>query len=111
VTIGSYFILSVSFTASKDAGDALFLSDNLTNSMNGARFSTWDHDDDSSVSRHCARDMQAGWWFSSCGFANPNGLWQPNDPYDGVTAPSIWWGSTLFKTYAVKSIDIKLKVM
>ena len=81
-----------------------------TNSMNGQMFSTWDRDQDSSAGSHCAQDMQAGWWFSDCGLANPNGVWAFTGNYSrNLTVPSIWWGVGQFSSLAIEEISFKLK--
>eukprot|EP00079_Xenopus_tropicalis_P022329 XP_012814188.1 PREDICTED: angiopoietin-related protein 1-like isoform X1 [Xenopus tropicalis] len=83
---------------SGNAGDA-FRTGN--NNQDGNFFTTKDKDNDkcnpckigdtrfSSCSRY---QSSSGWWFSSCGNANLNGQWRPEENNVGW-ASSVYWGS------------------
>ncbi len=44
----------------------------LLSSLNGARFSALDQDNDAVVDTNCAAHLHGGWWFTDCDTANPN---------------------------------------
>ena len=46
------------YPATKRAGDALYISGDSQHSISGARFSTWDRDQDNSTINHCAQELQ-----------------------------------------------------
>jgi hypothetical protein len=73
LSLGSY---------SGTAGDAL-------TSHAGAAFSTYDDDNDSAAGS-CAQQYLGGWWYTTCGTANLNGVQSPGDPMDGV-----YWSSSV----------------
>ena len=52
------------------------MSDCLT-PLKGVPFSTFDRDNDNSVS-NCALDFQVGWWFDACALCNPLGKLKAN---------------------------------
>ncbi|XP_061769696.1 fibrinogen alpha chain [Nerophis ophidion] len=54
---------------SGDAGDA------LTAAHHGAKFSTWDTDNDSTA-LNCAATRGGGWWYDQCQSANLNAIYQ-----------------------------------
>ncbi|KAK3787345.1 hypothetical protein RRG08_065346 [Elysia crispata] len=42
---------------------------------NGKSFSTYDSDNDSSISRNCAQVYSGAWWYNNCYNSNLNGKW------------------------------------
>ena len=67
------------------AGDSLSL-------LHGAKFSTWDRDNDAAPNRNCAEAMHGGWWFKRCNHGNPN------------SKPMMWEGLA-----PIKEVEMKIK--
>ena len=88
------------------------LPDDAQNSVVGAQFSTKDRDQDKATGRHCADEMQAGWWFSDCGRANPTGpCLSGNDYQRNRSVPSIYWDAYWYGGLVVRNIGIKLRAV
>ncbi|XP_058833653.1 angiopoietin-related protein 6-like [Topomyia yanbarensis] len=69
-----------------------FVHGNAENSLdpsNGARFSTFDQDNDQHGEGSCADFYESGWWFKNCMNANLNGLYQR---YDKSNKTMNWFG-------------------
>ena len=84
---GGYAISFNGAVVNMDLGDCL-------GNLQGARFSTYDVDNDESASVHCAQQHGGGWWFKgdTCSSCNPLGPIIP--PLDGrrkgVSGESFW---------------------
>ena len=67
---------------SGNAGDAMILNQGIE-SANGTQFSTFDMDNDNSVT-NCAEYYRTGWWMNQCMKANLNGEWKSRSYMKGV---------------------------
>ncbi|XP_031753864.1 angiopoietin 4 isoform X1 [Xenopus tropicalis] len=83
---------------SGSAGDAFRVGNS---NQDGSYFSTKDKDNDKCISckigdtrfASCSRyQSSSGWWFGSCGNANLNGQWRPEENNVGW-ASSVYWGT------------------
>ncbi|XP_063065703.1 microfibril-associated glycoprotein 4-like [Engraulis encrasicolus] len=109
---GSVFAQYTSFSVeSEDDGYRLRLGnyvdggarDSLTY-VNGYRFSTYDKDQDG-WSSNCAHAHKGGFWFYSCHYANPNGLFQKGQNYgEGIN-----WYHWKTNYYSLKSMTMKIR--
>ena len=74
------------------------LPDGLT-AHHGVRFSTPDRDNDVWEGYHCAKEWQAGWWFTNCWFSFLNGEYykQSRVKYRGI-AWNAWKSQQLRKS-------------
>ena len=52
----------------------------------GAKFSTYDNDNDSSKGGTCAITSKCGWWYYVCDANNPN-----ERPHNGQTMKNLSW--------------------
>ena len=73
------------------AGDAFIHSDH---NLNGAMFSTKDHDNDSLNNGNCAQLTQGGFWFKHCGYVRINGV-------SGVNLGFVWLQTRLSEARAL----------
>ncbi|XP_067679724.1 uncharacterized protein [Haliotis asinina] len=69
------------------------LTDVMTD-LRGAKFSTYNRDNDENAAGSCAQTHKSGWWFRNCTGCNPNGILKPvpnraKDPDD-----IFWEGDT-----------------
>lgn len=70
-------------------------------------FSTKDKDNDSHDSEDCANTYRAGWWYSNCLCANPNGEYLTgHNTQDGV---GITYERRLGHWYSLKSTQFMVK--
>lgn len=70
-------------------------------------FSTKDQDNDISDSEDCANTFRAGWWYSNCHCANPNGKYLAgNNAHFGVGITYEAWRGQL---YSLKSTQFMVK--
>lgn len=70
-------------------------------------FSTKDNNNDISISKDCANKYRAGWWYSHCHCANPNGEYLAGNNTQlavGITYEA-WWG----QLYSLKSTKLMVK--
>ena len=74
------------------AGDAITLSTNPAQTVNGMKFSTKDQDNDRK-SGHCASEWKGGWWFNSCHYTFLNGLYQSGTGWRHIVW-STWKGTS-----------------
>uniref|UniRef100_A0A673CC57 Microfibril-associated glycoprotein 4-like n=1 Tax=Sphaeramia orbicularis TaxID=375764 RepID=A0A673CC57_9TELE len=92
--------LTVTGFVNGGAGDSLGYS-------NGARFSTFDRDQDT-TSSNCARALVGAHWYKSCSHSNPNGVYRwGNDKTVG--AIGVFWYHWNGYYYSVKSISMKIR--
>ena len=82
-----------------DAGDSLRYH-------SGCKFSAFNKDQDMDKKRHCAKKMQAGWWYRSCQTANLNGRYSYNKR---TKNKSIFWNRWPSKTYSFKEVEMKIR--
>ena len=81
------------------AGDSL--SDH-----NGAKFSTFDQDNDGS-GHHCAKLFKSGWWYHNCHDSNLNGVWRArggNKEEDGIV-----WRTFTGPKYSLKTVVVAVR--
>ena len=88
-----YRLFISGYDASSTAGDSLAHSATMP-------FSTWDSDNDALCWTNCAHDRKGGWWYRSCGSANPTGLYIEHVPsyHQGNRAGMVWY--TAFDDWA-----------
>ena len=79
-----------------DAGDAMAYH-------NGKRFSTYDHDNDSSPF-NCAQDKVGGWWYNNCYQSNLNGEYLPGGKKDSAMNWYQWK-----EYYGLKATTMKIR--
>uniref|UniRef100_A0A3Q2TNZ3 Microfibril associated protein 4 n=1 Tax=Fundulus heteroclitus TaxID=8078 RepID=A0A3Q2TNZ3_FUNHE len=82
------------------AGDSLSI-------VSGQKFSTFDKDQDTWVN-NCARSFIAGFWFSDCHSANPNGVYRWGAD-DSLYAIGVEWISWKGRGYSLKAISMKIR--
>ncbi|XP_060600056.1 fibrinogen-like protein 1 [Ruditapes philippinarum] len=74
---------------------------------NGAMFSTYDRDHDTSRTMNCAKSNHGAWWYNSCHYSNLNGQYY-NQPgkmhYTGIN----WWDWKK-KYYSLKKVEMKFR--
>ncbi|XP_067679727.1 angiopoietin-4-like [Haliotis asinina] len=58
--------------------------------LRGARFSTYDRDNDENAAGSCAQTHKSGWWFRDCTRCNPNGILKPI-PKEATDPDVIFW--------------------
>ncbi|XP_007565282.1 microfibril-associated glycoprotein 4-like [Poecilia formosa] len=82
------------------AGDSL-------SHISGQKFSTFDKDQDTWVN-NCARSFLAGFWYSDCHSANPNGvyLWGSDSTHYAIGVEWISWKG---RAYSLKAISMKIR--
>lgn len=75
--------------------------------ISGQKFSTFDKDQDTWVN-NCARSFLAGFWYSDCHSANPNGvyLWGADST---LYAIGVEWTSWKGRGYSLKAISMKIR--
>lgn len=75
--------------------------------INNMMFSTKDQDNDINYSQDCANTFRAGWWYSKCHCANPNGKYLAgNNAHFGVGITYEAWRGQL---YSLKSTQFMVK--
>ncbi|XP_041934268.1 microfibril-associated glycoprotein 4-like isoform X1 [Alosa sapidissima] len=89
--------LHVSGFRNGGAGDSLTYA-------NGEKFSTFDKDQDS-WGNNCALTRRGGFWFKSCQYTNPNGLYL----WGEVTDIGLHWYHWKSNYYSLKSISMKMR--
>ncbi|XP_067673341.1 ficolin-1-like [Haliotis asinina] len=73
----------------------------------GAKFSTYDVDNDNDSGDNCANIHQSGWWFTTCAGYNPTGQPQPPSVQYKTSDPTqLSWPHTL--NYSAVRVDIFL---
>lgn len=82
-------------------------SGNSLSLIDGQKFSTFDKDQDTWVN-NCARSFLAGFWYSDCHDANPNGvyLWGADST---LYAIGVEWISWKGRGYSLKAISMKIR--
>ncbi|KAL2086386.1 hypothetical protein ACEWY4_017445 [Coilia grayii] len=73
--------------------------------VNGYKFSTYDKDQDGSSS-NCADTYHGGFWFYSCHYTNPTGLYKGKGQ---ATPDQMSWYHWKSRYYSLKSIMMKIK--
>ena len=76
--------------------------DSFTND-NGKRFTTKDNDNDAYRWSNCAIIKTGAWWYGSCGYSNPNGVYGNYTDGSGI----LWL--TWKGPYALKYIQFKIR--
>lgn len=79
------------------AGDSFFY-------QNNAQFSTYDNDHDTNMFKHCAGIYKAGWWYTSCHFANLNGEYGNDNQLEGIN-----WLTWTGVSYSMKEARMMLR--
>jgi hypothetical protein len=86
-----------------DAGNALGGEEHgiLDYNHNGAKFSTYDNDNDKSLTRSCAKNFHGGWWYNDCHSVNINGEYNNTGSGEGVN-----WNDW---TYSLRFTEMKIR--
>ncbi|XP_073346340.1 microfibril-associated glycoprotein 4-like [Pagrus major] len=94
------YLLKVSGFINGGAGDALSYN-------NGQKFSTFDKDQDP-WSANCARSFLGAFWYKSCHYTNPNGVyrWGADKTLHAV---GVEWYQWKGYDYSLKSISMKIR--
>ena len=95
-----YTLMISGYDKSSNAGDSF-------SSHNGAKFSTFDHDNDEKPDGSCAQRYKSGWWFKNCFDANLNGVW-----IEGGSAPKsdgISWELFGGDKYSLKTVVMAIR--
>ncbi|MEQ2203915.1 hypothetical protein XENOCAPTIV_005280 [Xenoophorus captivus] len=82
------------------AGDSL-------SHISGQKFSTFDKDQDT-WEKNCAQTFIAGFWFSDCHSANPNGVYRWGAD-NSLYAIGVEWISWKGRGYSLKAISMKIR--
>uniref|UniRef100_A0A914WZ86 Fibrinogen C-terminal domain-containing protein n=1 Tax=Plectus sambesii TaxID=2011161 RepID=A0A914WZ86_9BILA len=97
--------------SSGTAGDSLTYSEPQFN-QNGTRFTTKDSDNDNFPVGNCADYYQGGWWYSSCGRSDLNGVYAATCVYQDSKPfqTGVYWGSKWQNQfYGPKFVEMKLR--
>ncbi|KAL6482460.1 hypothetical protein MHYP_G00105400 [Metynnis hypsauchen] len=75
---------------------------------NGQKFSTFDKDQDSDISKNCAKTYLGAFWYSNCHTTNPNGiyLWGRDGTIYAIGDVWYYWKGI---DYGLKSITMKIR--
>ena len=74
------------------------------------QFSSRDVDNDEVPSMHCAADMHCGgWWYSSCTYANPNGVYYPSSSVTPGSCDGLSWYNWKGFNYSLKSTVLRIQ--
>ncbi|XP_077357476.1 fibrinogen beta chain [Festucalex cinctus] len=101
-----------------DGALELFGENRTMTRHNGAKFSTYDRDNDNwnpgDPSKQCAREDGGGWWYNRCHSANPNGRYYVGGAYTkGMakhgTDDGIVWMNWKGSWYSLKAINMKIR--
>ncbi|KAL4229349.1 Microfibril-associated glycoprotein 4 [Mactra antiquata] len=76
---------------------------------NGAKFSTYDFDNDIASDRDCADEGQGGWWYVMCYDSNLNGPYSHSSYVNVVNDAGITWASCWGYGYSLKRVEMKVK--
>uniref|UniRef100_A0A667YFX0 Microfibril associated protein 4 n=1 Tax=Myripristis murdjan TaxID=586833 RepID=A0A667YFX0_9TELE len=93
--------LQVSGFTDGGAGDSLAYH-------NGQKFSTMDKDQDSYSSTHCARARLGAFWYNSCHYANPNGIYRRGAD-STISYVGVEWYTFKGYQYSLKSFSMKIR--
>ena len=101
------------FSGYSQTSDRL-VKDMFPNVYNGAKFTTWDRDNDSLGSRNCATQKhRGGWWYTGCGPTNLNGNYEGDvtTTNTGILVLNIDFvtGLGIPRTKAVKSVEMIIR--
>ncbi|XP_061563947.1 microfibril-associated glycoprotein 4-like [Cololabis saira] len=83
------------------AGDALSYH-------NGQKFSTFDKDQDASEGSNCAVRRLGAFWYTSCHYANPNGVYRWG-AYDNYSYVGVEWSAWKGWNYSLKTISMMIR--
>ena len=81
-----------------------FTEDSLAD-LDGAKFSTYDNDNDDWV-YNCAQQRHGAWWYRSCTFANLNGLYLLNGAAD---FRGVYWFYWKHSVSGLKKVEMKMR--
>ncbi|XP_034049303.1 microfibril-associated glycoprotein 4-like [Thalassophryne amazonica] len=87
-----------------------FINGGAGNSLthhNGMKFSTFDKDQDT-WSKSCAKVYYGGFWYGSCHYANPNGIYRWGSD-NSVSAVGVVWYHWKGYYYSLKSIQMQIR--
>ncbi|TDG97667.1 hypothetical protein EPR50_G00210150 [Perca flavescens] len=94
------YVLSVSGFINGGAGDSLSYH-------NGQKFSTADKDQDK-WPWNCATSFLGAFWYNSCNYANPNGVYR-SGTNSTFSAVGVMWQTWKGRDYTLKSISMKVR--
>ena len=89
------------FDQSSTAGDSMTFHSNQ-------QFSTYDRDQDSHASTHCAETFKGGWWYNNCHKTNLNGRYYGNGQHNGV-GDGLSWTAWVGDRHSLKSTLIAIR--
>ncbi|KAH9504217.1 Ficolin-2 [Bulinus truncatus] len=84
-----------------------FVTGNMKDTLkfyNGQQFSTLDRDNDLAGSKHCARTLRSGWWYTRCLKNDTVGLFPKN--YRGYEK---LWESLIGDRFSLDSLEVKMR--
>ncbi|XP_035853538.1 microfibril-associated glycoprotein 4-like isoform X2 [Sander lucioperca] len=97
---GGGFVLSVSGFINGGAGDSLSYHNRM-------KFSTFDKDQDT-WPWNCATSFLGAFWYNSCNYANPNGVYR-SGTNSTFSAVGVKWQTWKGRDYSLKSISMKIR--
>ncbi|KAH9504360.1 Ryncolin-4 [Bulinus truncatus] len=84
-----------------------FVTGNMKDTLkfyNGQQFSTLDRDNDLAGSKHCARTLRSGWWYTRCLKNDTDGLFPKNyRSYEKL------WESLIGDRFSLDSLEVKMR--
>ncbi|CAM4458313.1 unnamed protein product [Leuciscus chuanchicus] len=75
---------------------------------NGQKFSTFDKDQDSSDT-NCAKRFLGGFWYNTCHYANPNGVYLWGEDPTIFAIGDVWYHWKTSHAVGMKTISMKIK--
>ena len=94
----NYKLLFESFNGG-NAGDSM-------DYQNNRAFSTWDQDNDSNISRHCAQVFSGAWWYRDCHLSNLNGFYYNSDGQNYRGMQWSTWGGRKTNKRTTMTIEV-----
>ncbi|XP_030385695.1 angiopoietin-4 isoform X2 [Scaptodrosophila lebanonensis] len=74
----------------------------------GAKFSTFDNDNDNCVQCNCALKHKGGWWYSNCATSNLHGQFTEIN-YAHAGEPGIFWDTFQGKDYSLHGVKMLIR--
>ncbi|XP_046584982.1 fibrinogen beta chain-like [Haliotis rubra] len=74
----------INFTSTSTPERAENRFNDVMTALRGARFSTYDRDNDENAAESCSQTHKSGWWFRDCALCNPNGKLKMATDLDGI---------------------------